>query len=87
MVSPLSDDAARQIAGTLHDTGQNIYRVVEEVIGRKLEGDEHDTVYEQVCRAGAIFKCEECSTWKDSSERAEYREDQCAECENEDGQD
>jgi hypothetical protein len=78
-ISPLTDEQAQQVARRIYDTSNNVYRIAEEILGRKLN-DEGEAVYEQVEKVGKIFKCSECNIWKSDSEKCEWRDDCCIEC-------
>ena len=72
------------IANRLHDTSGHFYRVAEEVLERKLTDEEttDDALWNAVCEAGGIFKCETCNLWQSDSLRGGIS-DICADCEGE----
>lgn len=77
----LTDDQAKEVAQKLLANGGNVYRRVESILGRPLDDPEIDAVYEQVEKAGGIFKCNECNGWFEVTDRCSWRDDACVECE------
>lgn len=84
--SPLTDEQADQVANQIAQTASNVYRVAEEILGRKLDSNETDAVYEHVEKVGKIFKCSECNIWRATSEVGD-RDDCCVECSEEENED
>lgn len=80
--SPLTDEQADQVADKIAQTTLNVYRVAEEILGRKLDGDETEATYKHVEMVGKIFKCAECNVWKADSEQGDLH-DNCVECDQE----
>lgn len=75
-----------KVAEALHGNS-NIF-----VVGRNLgvlKDDDYDgdLFYDAVCKAGDVFKCEECNTWKGRDELAGGRDDCCTECDDDDDED
>lgn len=81
--SPLTDEQADQVAYRIAQTTLNVFTVAGEILGRKLDLDENDSVYKQVEEVGKIFKCAECNVWRADSEKGS-RDDCCVECDEED---
>lgn len=79
-LSPLTDEQANLIADQIAQTSNNVYRVAETILDRKLTTEETEPVYQHVEKVGEIFKCAECNQWKANSERTPHRDDLCCEC-------
>jgi hypothetical protein len=76
----LTHEQAKAVGAKLLGTPRNVYREVETVIGRQLASGEHDAVYDQVAQASALFKCDECGTWCDESDKDADFESTCCDC-------
>lgn len=60
----LTADDYQLLAGDLVNTRNNIYKRCESLFGYKATDDDFDQLEKQ----HGVKKCEECNTWKDSSE-------------------
>jgi hypothetical protein len=82
MANTWTQEDLKKVAEALHGNS-NIY-VAGKNLGVLKDDDDSDLFYDAVCAAGNVFKCAECSTWKERDEIAPGYEDRCNDCEDED---
>lgn len=66
----------REIASTLKGTRGNVYSLAESLFGREFTEDD----WSALRKAASVFRCEECSVWKDTTEEEPEQLGYCIDC-------
>ena len=72
----LTKNQAKKIAASLVGTRKNIHTVMQGLVGRGAQDEDWETLE----KVGGVFKCDECSMWLRTDEKANGHESTCQEC-------